>query len=294
MLRRTAESFTAESLPIAPVADALPGRFSRIGLGCARMGSFNNPQPLADSIALIEAALEMGVTVLDTANIYGQGDSERAIGRALRGRRDAGWVVTKAGQVFSSRMRALRFAKPFLRPLLARRGDGASVVTARRASEMRADWSAPALKRSLDDSLRRLGTDHVDGFLLHSPPANVVADPVTGMMLAEARQAGKARHVGVSCDDLACVLATVALPAVSLIEMPYDLVLAIAGGPVAATLRERGIRVLARGVIGSGQGRDPAEAVGAALADPVVGCVLVGTTKRDHLRAVARVANGLA
>lgn len=289
MLRRT-----AESMPVAPGTDAPPDRFSRIGLGCARMGSFNNPQSLGESVSLIEAALEMGVTVLDTANIYGQGDSERAIGRALRGRREAGWIVTKAGQTFSSRMRALRLAKPLLRPLLAWRGEGARVVTARRDGEIRADWSVPALARSLDDSLRRLGTDHVDGFLLHSPPEDVVADPATGAMLAGVRQAGKALHVGISCDDLACVRAAVALPAVSLVEMPYDLVLAIAGGPVAATLRERGIRVLARGVIGSGQGRDPAEAVGAALADPVVGCVLVGTTRRDHLQAAASVADRLA
>ncbi len=82
-------------------------KLSRLGLGASRMGSFGNPQPLGDSTRLVRGALDLGVTTIDTANIYGQGDSERAIGRALVGARDRAFIVTKGGRLFSGRARAL-------------------------------------------------------------------------------------------------------------------------------------------------------------------------------------------
>src|SRR6478735_10574710 len=118
--------------------------FPPLGLGCAKMGSFNNPSTLADSVALIQLALDLGVTLLDTANIYGQGDSERAIGRALRGQRHRVQVVTKAGNAFSAKMRLMRPLKPLIRAVLARRQMGAA-VTAQRSGAMRTDWSESGL-----------------------------------------------------------------------------------------------------------------------------------------------------
>jgi aryl-alcohol dehydrogenase-like predicted oxidoreductase len=78
---------------------------SRIGFGCGRIGSLGNPASPAQSQRLIELALDLGITLFDTANIYGQGDSERILGRALRGKRDRAFVVTKVGQHFSAKMR---------------------------------------------------------------------------------------------------------------------------------------------------------------------------------------------
>ena len=56
-----------------------------LGLGCSRIGSLGNPAPMRDMRALLERALELGVNLFDTADIYGQGDSEREIGRLLAG-----------------------------------------------------------------------------------------------------------------------------------------------------------------------------------------------------------------
>ena len=110
----------------------------RLGLGCSRIGSFNNPCSVSDSIALIRRAFELGITLFDTANIYGQGDSESAIGRALRGHRDEAVIVTKAGNAFSARMALMRPLKPLLRPLTrARRG---AFITAARQGALRQDW----------------------------------------------------------------------------------------------------------------------------------------------------------
>ncbi len=134
---------------------------SSLGLGCARIGSFGNTQGLRDSRRLVAAAIELGVTTIDTSNIYGQGDSERQIGLALAHLRDRVFLVTKAGRNFSAKMRALAPLKPILRPILAARrksegGPTTSLVTARRGAEMRADWKPAALAASLEGSLRRL------------------------------------------------------------------------------------------------------------------------------------------
>lgn len=258
----------------------------RLGLGCSKMGSFGNPAPLSESISLIRAALDMGVTLLDTANIYGQGDSERAIGRALKGQRDRAFVVTKAGQAFSPKMRMLRPFKPILRPLLARRSGGGA-VTARRADVMRVDWSPRALTTSLDGSLRRLRTDRVDAFLLHSPAAEVIARAEIARMLEQALSSGKARAVGVACDDVASLDAALALPQVTVLELPWDVLAAIAGTDRAAAITARGIAVIAREVLVFQPGVPPMDAIGAAIAMPVVTTTLIGSRRMDRVRAIA-------
>jgi aryl-alcohol dehydrogenase-like predicted oxidoreductase len=259
-------------------------------LGCSRIGSFNNPQPLKESVALIQAALDLGITALDTANIYGQGDSERAIGRALRGRRDQAFVVTKTGKGFSQKMRMLRWLKPVLRPILARKV-GASAVTARRESAMREIWDPSAFAPSLDQSLRRLGMDHVDGFLLHSPPAAVLRDERVAAALLALKESGKTRHVGISCDDTESLEAAIGLPGITLLQLPIDVLHAAEGRPVAGEIRTKGIIVFAREIIALQSTLTPAEAVRASVLHPLVTSTLVGTTKLAHLRQLAEFAS---
>ena len=261
------------------------GNLSRLGLGCGRIGSFNNRQSLRESEALVRAALDMGVTVFDTSNIYGQGDSESVIGQALAdGGRERAFVLTKGGQGFSARVRALRWVKPVLRPVLALRAGGGA-ITARRGAELGADWRPVALMRSLDASLRRLRTDYVDGFVLHSPPAAVAADPTVRAALAMMQAQGKARAVGVSCDDLATLEAALGMPTLNLLELPTPVM--AAAGHLSEDIRRRGIIVIAREVISQRPDLAPAQAVLAALADPMVHCALVGTTRRAHLAELA-------
>lgn len=254
---------------------------SRIGLGASRMGSFNNPQPLRDSIRLVQGAIELGVTTIDTSNIYGQGDSERAIGAALAGgARSRAFVITKGGRVFSPKARALAWLKPLVRPVLAARARGGD-VTARRGDVLQADWSPSALTRSLEGSLRRLRTDAVDGFILHSPPATVAADPAVGAALTAMKAAGKARHVGLSCDDAATLAASFAIPALTILELPVDLLPDAAAW--ADEIRQRGIIVIAREVIRMRPDLPPVDAVRACLDNSLVTTALVGTTRLAHL-----------
>jgi len=105
------------------------------------------------------------------------GVDDQRVGAALAGGARLGaFVITKGGRLFSAKARLLAWLKPVIRPMLAARAQGGA-VSARRAEMLGADWSPAALTRSLEGSLRRLRTDAVDGFILHSPPADVAADP---------------------------------------------------------------------------------------------------------------------
>lgn len=269
-------------------------RISRLGLGCSRIGSFNNPLPDRDALRLVQSALDMGVRVLDTSNVYGQGDSERVIGRALKGRRDDAFVVTKCGMSFSPRMYLLLplkpLLRPLLRPLLARRSGGggaaSGVATAQRAAALRRSFAPSALTASLEGSLRRLGLEDVDALLLHSPDAAALADPAIAATLARLKQAGRVRHFGVSCDDADSLHAALAMPGLTMLQLPWPLV---ADGQANA-LAERGLVVQVREVIRLQPALAPEVAVARALSTAGVGTVLVGTHSQAHLSALAAAA----
>lgn len=269
-------------------------RMSPIGLGCARIGSFNNPRPLVESRRLIVGALDLGVTTIDTSDIYGQGDSEIQIGKALAGRRDQAFIVTKTGRRFSARMRLLRPLKPLVRPLLAARGrrtgtgTAGNRVTRHRESEMTMDWTPAAMVQGLEASLRRLRSDYVDGFLLHSPDASIAADSEVARTLCLLRQQGKVRHFGVSCDDRETFDAALTMPGISLVQLPWDVVVGFDNAMVEL-LRSRGIAVMAREIIRLQPALSPVQAVREASAHPAVRSTLVGTTRLDHLECLVSV-----
>jgi len=135
-------------------------RVSRVGLGC---NNFGGRIDLEATRAVVEEALDVGVTFFDTAAIYGNGgDSERFLGEVLEGRREQVVLATKFGWGQDA-------------------GDG----------------SAATARRSLDESLERLRTDHVDLYYLHKPdPSTPIAESLGA--LDELVRAGKARAIGCS------------------------------------------------------------------------------------------------
>lgn len=262
--------------------------FSRLTLGCSQIGSLGNPASSDDLIRLIQAAIDLGVTAFDTADIYGQGDSERIIGKALRGRRAQAMVVTKFGKGFSPVMSALRPFKPVIRPLLGgRRGQA---VAARRSGHMREDFRIESLSRALEGSLRRLRVEQVDAVLLHGPPADVLVDPAIGEFLASVRASGKAARTGVSVETLADVEAALRFEAVDLLQVPYDLVDTLEAPSWTEALSARGVALMAREVIRLQPGLPAVEAVRQAASRASLATVVVGTRRLDHLRELAAVA----
>ncbi len=255
---------------------------SKLGLGCSKVGSFNNPAPSSQIRHVLQRALDLGITVFDTADIYGQGDSEREIGRAIRGRRDQAFVVTKFGKLFSAKMRLLRPFKPVLKPLLKSLKAGAQVA-AQRDGNMAEDFSPARFAPALDASLKRLGLARVDGVLLHSPPAAIVRQAGVAEALAALQAAGKARYFGVSCDDDECLEAALAIPRLSLLQLPMDVIERAGANGMAKVIADRGIAVFAREVIRLRPDLKPVAAVAAAAARSDITCVIAGTSSPAHL-----------
>ncbi|MFF4371731.1 aldo/keto reductase [Streptomyces sp. NPDC001594] len=137
------------------------------GLGCMGMSHGYGESDDAQSIATINRALDLGVTLLDTADFYGVGHNEELIGRAVAGRRDEAVIATKFG-----------FANQLGEPTVIR-GDAAYV------------------RQACEASLRRLGVDHIDLYYQHRVDPQVPIEETVGAM-AELVQAGKVRHLGLS------------------------------------------------------------------------------------------------
>ncbi|MGD0947164.1 MAG: aldo/keto reductase [Candidatus Binatia bacterium] len=142
---------------------------SAMGLGCMGMSEFYGPADEAEAIATIHRALDLGVTLLDTADMYGPYTNEELVGRAIRGRRNQVVLATKCGIVRDPNDRALR------------------------GINGRPEY----IRTACDGSLRRLGVDHVDLYQLHRVDPQVPIEESVGAM-GELVRAGKTRFIGLS------------------------------------------------------------------------------------------------
>jgi aryl-alcohol dehydrogenase-like predicted oxidoreductase len=271
---------TARAAPHA--ATAAPA----IGLGCSRLGSTLGGCRGADAIRLLHHALDAGVTLFDTANIYGQGESEKLLGEAFRGRRNQVTLVTKAGQRFTALQRAVTLIKGPLRQVSSMVPALRRNIASRRGAPLPRDYSPAHLRQSVEGSLRRLGTDRIDMFLLHSPSAEAIEQGEAFAMLDGLNQAGKLGAWGISCDDAAAVKAALAVPQVAGLQLP--LLVARTLRPELEAAAQRGVALFMREIFAGQQdnaGRQAA--VSAALAYPRA-TALVGTTSTTHLDEALR------
>ena len=142
---------------------------SAIGLGCMGMAAFyGQASDEAQATAVIHRALELGVTFLDTAEMYGPHTNEIQIGKALADRRDRAFVATKFGIGYNADRTALAV-----------------------------DGSPANVRRAIEGSLKRLGMDHVDLYYLHRVDANTPIEETVGAM-GELVKEGKVRFLGLS------------------------------------------------------------------------------------------------
>jgi aryl-alcohol dehydrogenase-like predicted oxidoreductase len=196
---------------------------SAVGLGCMGMSAWYGETDEAESIATIHRALEIGVTFIDTADIYGAsfGDNERLVGRALAGRRDEAVLATKFANAVD--------------PDGSRRIDG------------RPEY----VREAIDASLARLGVDHVDLYYQHRVDASTPIEETVGAM-AELVTAGKVRHLGLSEASAATIRRAHAVHPIAALQSEYSLWTRDPEGDILATCRELGIGLVSYSPLGRG------------------------------------------
>jgi aryl-alcohol dehydrogenase-like predicted oxidoreductase len=226
---------------------------SEIGVGCSRIGGvFSAGSSRSGELRLLSEAIDRGITFFDTADLYSQGQSEMLLGKAIRRRRGDVIVATKAGYVVPAGSRALSRIKPLVRPVvrvLKVKKPGSAPGP---SAAMPQDFSPDHLRVALEASLRRLGTDYVDVFQLHSPPEAVVRAGDFVPALERLRDEGKIRHFGVAVDEVAHLDGVTRHPAIGTIQLPYsaiDRAAAEHAFPAASTL---GAGVISRSCYAAG------------------------------------------
>lgn len=198
---------------------------SRIGLGAMTMaGTYTTGGGLddAESIRTIHRALELGVTHIDTAEIYGPFHSEEIVGKAVKGRRDDVVIATKFGLVSHS-------------------GGGPGVT----------DSSAANVKAAVEGSLRRLGTDHIDLYYQHRVDPDTPIEETVGA-LAELVAEGKVRYIGLSEAGPATIRRAHAVHPVAALQTEYSLWTRDVEAEILPLLRELGIGFVPYSPLGHG------------------------------------------
>jgi aryl-alcohol dehydrogenase-like predicted oxidoreductase len=174
---------------------------SALGLGCMSIGiadTYTSDVKSDDeAVALIHRALDLGITLLDTADVYG--DSERQVGKALRGRRGQAVLATK----FGFKM-------------------GVSANARRDAPDRMIDGSARYVRQACDASLERLGVDYVDLYYLHRVDPNTPIEETVGAMADLVKQ-GKVRHIGLSEPSAATVRRAHKVHPLTAVQTEYSL-----------------------------------------------------------------------
>jgi aryl-alcohol dehydrogenase-like predicted oxidoreductase len=226
-------------------------RVSEYGFGCARIGGIFQ-RDSAGFVDLLTAARDAGITFYDTADMYSQGESEALIGRAFRRQRDKIVIATKAGYCLPAQRRFIARIKPFVRPLIRLLKLKRTHLPAAVRGALAQDFSPGYLTRALEDSLKRLKTDHVDLLQLHSPPAEIVERGDWVDALERLKRAGKIRYYGVACDTVDAALAALRYPGVSSLQVAVNLLERRAAEAVLPRAREQGVAIIARETLANG------------------------------------------
>jgi aryl-alcohol dehydrogenase-like predicted oxidoreductase len=195
---------------------------SSLGLGCMGMSEFYGTPDEQGGIATIHRALDLGVTFLDTADMYGPFTNEQLVGKAIKGRRDEVQLATKFGNV---------------------RGPN--------GERLGIDGSPEYVRRAADASLERLGVDHIDLYYQHRVDRTVPIEETVGAM-KELVEAGKVRHLGLSEASAATIRRAHAVHPITALQSEWSLFTRDLEDEILGVVRELGIGLVPYSPLGRG------------------------------------------
>src|SRR6188768_2954453 len=195
---------------------------SELGLGCMGMSEFYGSTDEQSGIDTIHRALDLGVTFLDTADMYGPFTNEQLVGRAIKDRRDEVQLATKFGN--------------------ERNPDGSWVGI---------NGSPDYVRRACDASLERLGVDHIDLYYQHRVDKTVPIEETVGAM-KELVEAGKVRHLGLSEAAPDTIRRAHAVHPITALQTEYSVFARQPEAEILPTCRELGIGFVAYSPLGRG------------------------------------------
>ena len=195
---------------------------SALGLGCMGMSEFYGDADEAESVRTIHRALDLGITFLDTADMYGVGRNEELVGRAIQGRRDEVVLATKFGNM---------------------RGESGEFLGISGRPEY--------VRQACDASLKRLGVDHIDLYYQHRVDPNTPIEDTVGAM-AELVQAGKVRYLGLSEASAATIRRADAVHPITALQTEYSLWTRDPEAEILPTCRDLGVGFVPYSPLGRG------------------------------------------
>src|SRR4051812_26147867 len=199
-----------------------PLTVSSLGLGCMGMSEFYGTPDEQGGLDTIRRALDLGVTFLDTADMYGPFTNEQLVGKAIKDRRDDVQLATKFGNV---------------------RGPN--------GERLGIDGSPDYVRRACDASLERLGVDHIDLYYQHRVDKTVPIEETVGAM-KELVEAGKVRHLGLSEASAATIRRAHAVHPITALQSEYSLFTRDLEDDILGTVRELGIGLVPYSPLGRG------------------------------------------
>ena len=219
---------------------------SVLGFGCARIASLSTPYSRKEITRTIFEAVDAGITFFDTADVYGQGDSERLLGELLANRRQDIVICTKAGLKVEAPVSVIRAIKPAANWIIRNFKPIHRTAVSQRKRRESYCFEPRHIRTQIEGSLRRLRTDYLDLFLLHSPPLESLARDDLFAQLDDLLASGHLLNYGVSCRRWEDALDCASHGNVSAVQIPLNIHSLDDAGEMLSRLSSADIGVIAR------------------------------------------------